>query len=179
MKKNKPTDIDWETIENEYRAGMLSIREVARRNGVDHAYLIRTAKKKGWSRDLTEKVKRAVTRKLVTNSVTASNAKDGEIVAAESDRVVQVATLHRADINRLREMEQVLLTELGKNPTKLHICHHQGEIIHTVVAIPVTERAAALNALAKVQHKRITLERTAWNLDEIDRSADKCLIVLN
>ena len=54
MKKNKPTDIDWETIENEYRAGMLSIREVARRNGVDHAYLIRTAKKKGWSRDLTD-----------------------------------------------------------------------------------------------------------------------------
>jgi len=51
MKKIESKQIDWEAIEKEYRAGMLSIREVARRNSVDHAYLIRTAKKEGWTRD--------------------------------------------------------------------------------------------------------------------------------
>ncbi len=111
-----------------------------------------------------------------------SQQTDEEIVDGASDRGFKVVTLHRADIDRLREMEQVLLAELGdinNPPTKIHVCQFQGKVIETVVSISVTERASALNALANVQNKRIILERQAWHLDEINEHADKLLIELN
>ncbi len=146
--KKKTKQIDWETIEREYRAGMLSIREVARRHSVDHSYLLRLAKKRGWTRDLTEKVKRAVTTKLVTTSVTTPNARDEEIIDAESNRVVQVATLHRVDIQLQRGIAADLLTELKSNAASLK------------------ERSEIFRNLTQAAARYIPLERQAWNLNE-------------
>ena len=161
--------VDWEAIESEYRAGIVSIREIARKYGIDQSGLRRKAGKNGWTRDLAAKIKLEVSRKLVSNSVSTPNARDGDIVDAESDNLVRVQQLHRKDITRLQELEQAIMAELGdeKNPpTKIHICQFQGTVIETVVNIAVTERAAALNNLANVQHKRIALERQAYSLDE-------------
>lgn len=184
-KQEGSKQIDWAGINKEYRAGQLSNVEIGKRFGVSEGGIRRRAKKEGWNKDLSDAVRKMVREKLVRTEVRRDNAKkvpDEEIIDEASDRWLEVATLHRADIKRLRTMEQDILRELGDKetpPTKLHVCQYQGDVIETPVKIPVTERAAALNNLANVQHKRIALERTAWNLDEIDRSADKCLIVLN
>ncbi len=181
----KPRQIDWVGIEKEYRAGQLSNVEIGKQFGVSEGAIRKKAKKNGWEKDLSSAVRSRVREKLVRATVRKSEAElqtDEEIINSASERGVAVITLHRTDINRLREMEQSLLAELSdteSQPTKIHVCQFQGKVIKTVIPISVTERTTALNALANVQSKRITLERIAWNLDEAERNEDKLMIVLD
>lgn len=165
----KRKQIDWEAVGREVQAGQLSIREIGRQFNVSDKAVRNKIAEKGWTRDLTSKVRQKVRTELVRTEVRTSNADqatEDEIVSAAADRGVQVVQLHRKDINSLRELEAKLLTELGGEPTKLYITQYQGQIVQEEVAIAVTERASALQALAGVQHKRIQLERQAFNLDE-------------
>lgn len=47
-KENEP--INWTAIEVDYRAGIMSIREIARWHGISHPAIIIKAKAKGWER---------------------------------------------------------------------------------------------------------------------------------
>lgn len=158
--------IDWEAIEREYRADQLSVREIGRKFDVTDGAIRKRAKKEGWERELGEQVRRAVREKLVRRSVRTPNADPKRAVDEASDVGVAVIECHRRDIQSLARLEAELLRELADNPTKLYITQYQGEIVEKEVGIAVTERASALQALAGVQHKRIQLERQAYNLDE-------------
>lgn len=48
---------DWEAIESAYRAGLMSIREIASQQGITHTAINKRAKKEGWERDLKAKIK--------------------------------------------------------------------------------------------------------------------------
>lgn len=160
--------VDWEAVEREYRAGQLSIREIGRRQEVNAAAIVRRAKRDGWERDLSEKVRAKIRASMVNGLVNNNNGNvdESEAVDTAAARGVEVLTLQRGDIQRLRELELKLLQELGAAPLKTWIGQHQGEIIEKDYQIPVTERASALQALAGVQHKRIQLERQAFNLND-------------
>ena len=47
---------DWERIEQLYRAGLLSVREIAASCGVSHTAIQKKAKAGGWERDLKAKI---------------------------------------------------------------------------------------------------------------------------
>lgn len=158
--------IDWEAIEREYRAGSLSVSEIAKQNGISHQAIFQKAKKLGWKRDLSKDVRKRINQKLIADSVATCNASDEEIAEAAADRGARLVKLHRKDIANLQAEEQKILKELGDTPKKLWIGQYQGQVVKEEVGIPVTERASALQALAQVQHKRIALERQAYNLDE-------------
>jgi len=170
-KKAKP---DWEKIEAEFRAGSLSVAEIARQAGITHQAIFKRAKAKEWKRDLSERVKERTRQKLVAEVAVApsevaecnTELTDEQIVEAASDQRIGVIKLQRLDIKALREEEQRLLAELGDSPTKLWVGQYQGQVIEHKVGIAVTERASALQALAAVQHKRIQLERQAFNIDD-------------
>jgi len=175
MEKQNIESPDWEKIEAEYRAGALSVREIGKRNGVSHTGINKRAKGKGWTRNLINKVRAAVATKLVAKSVATGNAReevetginekrDDEIIDRASDEIVQVVELHREDIKALRRLELKLLAELGDKPKKLYMAQYQGDIVSKEVMLTVSERAAALRDLANVQHKRIVLERQAYNM---------------
>ena len=77
MTDKQPTD--WERIEQLYRAGVLSLREIAIAcPGPNHVAIARRAKKFGWVQDLSAKIKAKandlVTRQVVTADVTAERA---------------------------------------------------------------------------------------------------------
>ena len=57
---------DWEAIERAYRAGLLSIREIASAHEVSHTAINKRAKRDGWERDLSEKIQ-AKAEALVSN----------------------------------------------------------------------------------------------------------------
>ena len=174
--------VDWEAIEREYRAGVLSICAIAKAHGISDAAIHKKAKLRGWCRDLAEQVRAKVREKLVRAEVRKSNASPEEIIDAASERGAVVIETHRKDINKLREIEQQLLAELGdpdNPPTKLYLAQYQGQVVQQIVGIAVTERASALQALSSVQHKRIQLERQAFNLDEAQRDAGKCMLVVD
>ena len=175
--------VDWEAIEREYRAGQLSVNAIAKSHGITEGAIRKKANTQGWGkRDLADAVREKVREKLVRREVRSDNANTEEIIDAASERGAAVIETHRKDINKLREIEQQLLTELGdpdNPPTKLYLAQYQGQVIQQIVGIAVTERASALQALSSVQHKRIQLERQAFNLDEVQRDAGKCMLVVD
>jgi len=72
VEKAKRPPVDWEAVEREYRGSILSLREIADLHpGTNHVAIARKAKKDGWERNLSEKI-RAKAEALVTKqSVTA------------------------------------------------------------------------------------------------------------
>ena len=57
MAQEKKTAPDWERIEADYRAGLLSVREIAASQGITHGAINKRAKRDGWERDLSAKIK--------------------------------------------------------------------------------------------------------------------------
>ena len=51
---------DWEAIERAYRAGLLSIREIASTQGITHGEINKRAKRDGWERNLKAKIQAKV-----------------------------------------------------------------------------------------------------------------------
>ena len=172
MAKDKPAPekpalrqpIDWEAVCRDFRAGMLSVREVGTLYHVSHVSIIRKARKEGWTRDLTKRVREAVTRKVTTDAATVGS--EDKIIEEAADRALAVIRKHRTSISSLAETETKLLKELHTAPKKLWIGQYQGRIIQKVVAIAVTERSAALLSLAGVLERRIKLERQAFGISD-------------
>ena len=52
-KENEP--IDWAGIERDYRAGVMSVREIAKWYGVSHTAINKRAKADGWTREAQPK----------------------------------------------------------------------------------------------------------------------------
>lgn len=109
---------DWERIEAQYRAGILSLREIASlHDGVNHVAIARRAKREGWVRDLSERIQakadELVTKRAVTPDVTAERAvSDRSIVAANAEVIANVRLTHRKDIVKFRNVALALLAEL-------------------------------------------------------------------
>ncbi len=47
---------DWEAIETAYRAGVMSLREIASQHGISEGAIRKRAKRDDWSRDLNAKI---------------------------------------------------------------------------------------------------------------------------
>ncbi|MGF6764042.1 hypothetical protein P3T24_004373 [Paraburkholderia sp. GAS33] len=111
-------DVDWERVESDYRAGILSLREIAAANpGVNHMAIARRAKREGWTQDLSAKIhakaEELVTRQGVTESVTAERAvTDRLIVEENAQAIANVRLTHRKDISKFRAIALKLLEEL-------------------------------------------------------------------
>ena len=163
-------DIDWEAIQREYRASILSVREIAGMYGISHVAILKRAKKEPeeWKRDLTKRVQAALARKLVTAKVTSkiTIADEETIIEEAADRALVVIKRHRRSIAKLDDTKAKLLKELHNNPKKLWIGQFQGKILTKQVSIAVTERATALLALAGVEERRIKLERQAFGIND-------------
>lgn len=160
---------DWEAINREYRAGVLSVREIARAAGIDHALIIRRAKKfpEQWQRDLTKRVRAAVVRKVAatvvtTDSVTTAGDEES-IIEAASNRGLQLHLLHQGTAAKLSMIEAALSEELqGLQAKKRKV---KGEDKPVALSTKVTIYLALVTAT----EKRIRIERQAYGLSEDSR----------
>lgn len=117
VQPDKKAAPDWERIEADYRAGLLSVREIAAANGVSHVAIGKRAKRDGWERDLDAKIKAKaealVTKAEVTKEVTSEQAvTERRIVEANAQVIAEVRVSHRRDIARARSLAMKLLDEL-------------------------------------------------------------------
>ena len=92
--------VDWEGVERDYSAGLLSLRELADKYGVAHQVIARKAKKEDWSRDLSAKIAKAVDKKLGDKQVgdtlgDSKKATEKEIVQVNAQALVIVKLSHR------------------------------------------------------------------------------------
>lgn len=108
---------DWERIEADYRAGLLSVREIASACGVSHTAIQKRAKAQGWERDLKAKIKskadalvaRAAVAKLVSKETLAT---EKATVDSNAKVIADVRIAQRKDIARARTLAMKLLDEL-------------------------------------------------------------------
>ncbi len=147
---NKRPSVDWEKIEAEYRAGQLSIREIAKGGEVSHVAILKKAKANGWTQNLAERVREAVTSKLVTSEVTNANASAAQVVEEASTRVVQVIGQHKVRISRGQKIVEKLFGELENGASEAS----------------TKDKSITLNNLSTSLKTLIGLERQAFNLED-------------
>ena len=175
---------DWEALEVDYRAGIASIRELARQYDVSDTAIRKKAKADGWERDLTEKVHERVRSKLVRAEVRALNARepvrtDAEIIEAAAETAVQVVQIHRRDVRHGRLICAALFAELQDTSANREIIAEsidsetQDDSSPTrrnqmMKAISLPTRARAMLDLSAAMKNLVAVERQAFSLDSKD-----------
>lgn len=182
MTAKKP--IDWEAIERDYRAGILSVREIGLANGCTHTAINKRAKAEGWARDLKAKIKAKaealVSKREVSKEVSSKAAEtERQIIDANAEAIVSIRMGHRNDIRRSRALTNKLLEELEGLTDNRELFEQLGELMHSpddkgmdrlndlyrkVVELP--NRTKVMKELADTLRILIALERQAYNLDE-------------
>lgn len=184
---------DWEAIESAYRAGLLSVREIASQQGVTHTAINKRAKRDGWERDLKAKIKAKadslVSKREVSRLVSTEKAvSERQLIEASAEVIANVRMEHRGDIRRAREITNSLFDELGAECADVASLEKLGEmmfspddkgqdrlneIYHKVISMP--ERVKSVKALSDALKNLIGLERQAYDIDgpEGDNSVKK------
>lgn len=184
--------IDWERIELDYRAGVLSLREIAEKHpNTNHVAISRRAKKEGWVRDLSEKIKnkaeKIVTEQTVTADVTAkSSVSENEIIDSNARVIADVRLSHRKDIGKARSLANSLLEELEHQTINREDYESLGILLRRedergidklndlyMKAMNTPSRIVSMQKLADTMKTLIGLEREAFGIDkEIEQKAD-------
>lgn len=174
--EKKPTD--WESIERQYRAGVLSIREIGKAHDVSDTAIRKKAKTADWQRDLSAKVAEKVRIDLVRSEVRTANPQtEREIVEEAAATVVHVVRSHRTRIKGGSALVELLTGQL------LDAASNRDELEESIEAeckgdIDSRRRNAMLRAVSLASHSAIAvnlanatktwvcLERQAFGLDD-------------
>jgi hypothetical protein len=143
---------DWEAIERDYRAGLLSLREMSSAHGVSHVTIKKRADREGWTRSLQPKimarteeimaraeeiVEQGATKEiavaLARDESEAAHcelmARDDDLIEANSRRIAAVRMGHRKQITRMAGLSMTLLGELETQTIELASLEKLGELM--------------------------------------------------
>lgn len=187
--------VDLNRVERLYRAGLLSVCEIARECAIPEANVRYHAKRKGWKRDLTDQMRSAARTKMVENlakgrvlddskKITDSLklATDDEIIEEAARTQVHVVREHQKSLGQGHSLTMRMLNELDATTT------HRGELedmIKSTIAprrqgalinaVSLAARATVMRDLAIAAKTWIGMERQAFSIadDREKDSADK------
>ncbi|RJT47228.1 hypothetical protein [Rahnella woolbedingensis] len=187
------TKPDWEAIESAYRAGLMSLREIASQHSISEGAIRKRAKRDDWSRDLAAKVKERaddlVRKAEVRKQVRTENSfSERVLVEATAEVIATVRMEHRGDIRRARKITNSLFDELGAECADIESLRKLGEMMlepdengrdrlnevyQSIISMP--ERVKSVKALSDALKNLIGLERQAYDIDgpEGDTSVKK------
>ncbi len=177
---------DWEAIERAFRAGVLSVREIAAAHEVSHTAINKRAKRDGWDRDLKAKIKAKadalVSKREVSTEVSSKQTEtEREIIELNAEVIANIRMAHRGDISRSRRLTNKLLDELesltDEQGTIKELIdqlkdgdHEDGEAMADVLALAkkmsaLPARTKTMKELAETLKTLVALERQAYDLD--------------
>lgn len=190
----------WQKVRLEYETSQFSDAELGRRHKVSAPAIRKKAKKENWKRDLAKKVRQLAKEKLVhedakvsvsSHKVSAGERKETfneeqEVELAAQTRVV-VLREHRAVIGKGMKLCNQLADDLFQTMSSTPELEDQIETETAedingkrrdsmLKAISLPTHAGSLDKLANALTKIISLERTAFNLN--DEEDDKGLVVI-
>lgn len=175
--------VDWERIEAEYRAGLLSVREIAASQGITHGAINKRAKRDGWERDLKAKIKAKadalVSKRQVSKLVSTDRvATEKVIVEANAQVIADVRMSHRTDIARCRRLGSSMLDELETMTGDPALFEELGELLRSedkngqdkrndlyMKIISNAGRVDSYKKLVDTEKVLIALEREAFSID--------------
>lgn len=185
---------DWERIEAEYRAGVLSLREIAGLHSISEGAIRKRAKRDGWSRDLSAKIQ-AKADELVRKDEVRSAVRSGSatteraIVEASAQTIADIRLAHRGDIRRGRTLALSLLEELEAQTVDRELFEQLGDILRSEddrgndkrndiynAVITSAGRIDSLKKLGDTLKTLIGLERQAYGMtDDASDDASKAI----
>lgn len=172
---------DWERIEAQFRAGSMSLREIAGEHGITEGAIRKRAKREGWARDLAAKVKakadQLVRSELVRSEVRSESPTEKQEVEVEAQVQARIRIAHRTDISRSRRLVMELLEELELQTGNRELLRQLGELMFKPdekgidklneayhKAITLGSRTSTMKALAESLKGLVSLEREAYGL---------------
>ncbi|EKN3575981.1 hypothetical protein ACHZIB_003291 [Yersinia enterocolitica] len=178
------TKPDWEAIESAYRAGLMSLREIAAQHNISEGAIRKRAKRDDWSRDLSAKIKERaedlVRKEEVRKQVrTETTLTERVLIEASAEVIANVRMEHRGDIRRARKITNALFDELGAECADIESLRKLGELMldpdengrdrlnevyQSIIALP--ERVKAVKALSDAMKNLIGLERQAYDIGD-------------
>ncbi len=155
-----PKPVDWEAVERDYRAGLLSLNVIGRQHKISGVAVFKHAKSRNWQRDLTARVREAA-RIKVSRLVSEPNTQgqEPEIIEHASTQIVEVVRRHQRHMGKLASIAEALADMMqamanGEQPPN---------------GLTLGSRETVADALAKCSvatSKFVPLERRAYNMDE-------------
>jgi hypothetical protein len=198
MPRAKPSDDDkaappdWERIEASFRAGTMSLREIAAAHGISEGAIRKRAKRDDWSRDLNAKVRakadELVRKELVRSEVRVPTATEKQTVEVEAQVQARIRISHRTDIARFRALALSLLTELEAETGNAEEFEQLGDMLRNEDergqdkrndiyrrVISSAGRIDSTKKLAETLKVLIALEREAYGMtaEPVDDPGDK------
>lgn len=176
--------VDWERIEQLYRAGLLSVREIASAHGITHGAINKRAKRDGWERDLKARIK-AKADALVSKSTVSTEVSKEQLatekatVEANAQVIASIRIAHRTDIGRYRNLANKMLEELEGLTDNRELFDQLGELLdrpgdngtdklndlyQKVISLP--SRTKTLKDLGDTLKVLIALERQAYSIED-------------
>lgn len=181
--------VNWKKIEDQYRAGLLSIEEIAREQGIVGGTIRYRAKKEGWTRDLTSQMRQRTRTLMVENLAKIADGKgmaehvesvnDDRIIEQAARTQIEVVRGHQQTLGRGHHLTFRMLDEL--EATTAHAGELQNLITSSVApirqealrrAVSLSSRAVILRDLASAARTWVQLERQAFNIAD-DRGKDE------
>lgn len=188
---------DWELIETLYRAGLLSVREIAATQGVSHTAIQKKAKAGGWERDLKAKIKAkadslVAKAEVATQVATETLATEKGIVDANAQIIADIRMSHRQDIGRNRKLAIKMMEELEALTDNRELFAQLSDLIAGVEegedgksdayekmqhafrgALSLPGRVKMSKELSETLRVLIALERQAYSVD--DGAGEECI----
>jgi hypothetical protein len=181
---------DWERIEADYRAGILSLREIAEPFEITEGAIRKRAKAKNWSRDLTAKIKARAEEMVRRDAVRESGTQpdhcvpEARVIEVNAEIVAAVDRRHKGTAKRGQELVDKLMAELEITTDNIEAFQTLGELLckdeetdsgrlkedklnkiyHAVISMG--GRVDSLKKLAETFEKFSKFERTAYRLED-------------
>jgi len=180
--------VDWESVERDYSAGLLSLREIAAKYDTKESSIRYKANQNDWSRDLSKKIEQKTNEKLrkieLRTELRSEKAiSEKEIIEASAQAIVNVKLEHRGDIRKSKRIVNSLFDELEITTDNRELFEQLGEILRNesdsgqdklndiykkVISMP--QRIDGVKKLTDALKTMIGLEREAYGITNLEQS---------
>lgn len=174
--------IDWNAVELEYRAGIKSLKAIGNEFGVSDAGILKRAKRDGWERDLSAKIRAKAEAKVSADAVSAevsaqTKLAESAIVEANAEMQAGIIRAHRTDIQKSRNLVMRMVEELSLETDGIELLRELGDLLRSeddkaqdkrndlyqkVIALP--GRVDSMKKLSDAMKTLVGLERQAFGL---------------
>lgn len=174
--------VDWEGVERDYSAGLLSLREIAAKYDTKESSIRYKANQNDWSRDLSKKIEQKTNEKLrkieLRTELRSEKAiSEKEIIEASAQAIVNVKLEHRGDIRKSKRIVNSLFDELEITTDNRELFEQLGELLRQesesgqdklndiykkVISLP--QRIDGVKKLTDALKTMIGLEREAYDI---------------
>ncbi len=171
--------IDWEKVEKDYYARILTIKEVADKYRIADSTLRERAKKYNWKRDVTGDIKRRTDQKLAELDAAEFKAKFGITRTQDIiDSAIESAAIVKANvIIKHRKLLSDDIDRVNKLEAKFDSMINQAADLRDIASI-----TQAFKSLVESKSKLIALERQSFKIEDApdeESTAKKVNVTVN